>query len=36
MIPTSFEYRRAGSIDEALALLRDGGDEAKLLAGGTA
>ncbi len=34
MIPTSFEYRRAGSIDEALALLRDGGDEAKLLAGG--
>ena len=34
MIPTSFDYRRAGSIGEALSLLRDGGEEAKLLAGG--
>jgi carbon-monoxide dehydrogenase medium subunit len=33
VIPASFEYARAGSVDEALALL--GGDEdAKLLAGG--
>ena len=34
MIPTSFDYRRAGSVDEALALLREGGEDAKLLAGG--
>ena len=34
MIPTSFEYARAGSVAEALSLLSDGGDEAKLLAGG--
>lgn len=33
MIPAAFDYRRAGSLDEAIALL--GGDEdAKLLAGG--
>ena len=33
MIPAAFEYKRAGSVDEAIALL--GGDEdAKLLAGG--
>ena len=34
MIPASFDYTRAGSIEEALALLRDGGEKAKLLAGG--
>lgn len=32
MIPIDFEYKRAGSVDEALALL--GGDGAKILAGG--
>ncbi|MGH2935520.1 MAG: FAD binding domain-containing protein, partial [Gaiellaceae bacterium] len=33
MIPAAFEYRRAGSVDEAIELL--GGDpDAKLLAGG--
>lgn len=34
MIPQTFEYKKAHSIDEALALLREHGDEAKLLAGG--
>ena len=34
MIPTAFEYRKAASVAEALALLREGGPEAKLLAGG--
>lgn len=34
MIPAPFAYRRAGSADEALSLLADLGDEAKLLAGG--
>ena len=34
MIPAAFEYRRASSLGEALQLLSDGGDEAKLLAGG--
>jgi aerobic carbon-monoxide dehydrogenase medium subunit len=34
MIPASFEYMRAGSADEAIALLGEHGDEAKLLAGG--
>ncbi len=34
MIPASFEYRRAGSVDEALALLRQDPDGTKLLAGG--
>ncbi len=32
MIPAVFDYRRAGSVDEALALLSD--DNAKVLAGG--
>ena len=33
MIPASFDYERAGSVDEAVALLgRD--DDAKLIAGG--
>jgi carbon-monoxide dehydrogenase medium subunit len=34
MIPTTFEYVRAGSVDEAIALLEQFGEEAKLLAGG--
>lgn len=34
MIPASFEYRRAGSVDEALAWLGEDPDGTKLLAGG--
>ena len=34
MIPAKFEYRRAGSVDEALGWLADDPDDAKLLAGG--
>jgi len=34
MIPAAFDYRRAESLDEAIRLLGEGGDEAKLLAGG--
>ncbi len=34
MIPAPFEYHRADSVDAALALLAEHGDEAKLLAGG--
>ena len=34
MIPASFEYERAGSLDEALSLLAAGGDDARPLAGG--
>jgi carbon-monoxide dehydrogenase medium subunit len=34
MIPAPFEYRRAGSVDEALQMLTEGGEDAKLLAGG--
>lgn len=34
MIPAAFEYRRAGSVDEAVALVSEFGDEAKFLAGG--
>jgi aerobic carbon-monoxide dehydrogenase medium subunit len=34
MIPATFDYVRAGSVDEAIAALREHGDEAKLLAGG--
>ena len=34
MIPAAFDYVRAGSADEALALLTEHGDDAKLLAGG--
>ncbi len=34
MIPAAFEYRTAGSADEAISLLGEFGDEAKLLAGG--
>ncbi|HJQ46870.1 MAG TPA: FAD binding domain-containing protein [Amycolatopsis sp.] len=34
MIPAPFTYRRASTVDEALRLLGEYGDEAKLLAGG--
>ena len=34
MIPAAFEYKRASSADEALSLLSEHGDDAKLLAGG--
>ena len=34
MIPAAFEYVRAGSVEEAVALLARHGDAAKLLAGG--
>ena len=34
MIPAEFDYARAGSVDEAIALLAEGGEDAKLLAGG--
>jgi carbon-monoxide dehydrogenase medium subunit len=34
MIPAGFDYLRATSVDEALALLQEHGDDAKLLAGG--
>ncbi len=34
MIPAAFDFKRAGSSDEAIALLGEYGDEAKLLAGG--
>ncbi len=34
MIPAPFTYQRAGSVDEALGLAADGGEDAKFLAGG--
>jgi hypothetical protein len=34
MIPTSFEYTRPSSVDEAVYTLRDAGEDAKVLAGG--
>jgi carbon-monoxide dehydrogenase medium subunit len=34
MIPAAFDYVRAGSVDEAISLLGEHGDDAKLLAGG--
>ena len=34
MIPAAFDYRPVGSVEEAIALLQQHGDEAKLLAGG--
>jgi carbon-monoxide dehydrogenase medium subunit len=34
VIPAAFDYQRASSIDEAIALLSEHGDDAKLLAGG--
>jgi carbon-monoxide dehydrogenase medium subunit len=34
MIPAEFDYTAPASLDEAIAALRDGGEDAKLLAGG--
>jgi len=34
MIPNHLTYKKANSIDEALSLLKEHGDDAKLLAGG--
>ena len=34
MIPSSFEYHRPTSLDEAVSLLQEHGDDASLLAGG--
>ena len=34
MIPAEFEYHRAESVDDAVRALTDGGEDAKLLAGG--
>jgi carbon-monoxide dehydrogenase medium subunit len=34
MNPSQFAYQRAGSVDEAIALLREHGESAKLIAGG--
>ena len=34
MIAAEFDYQRVGSVDEAIAALGEGGEEAKLLAGG--
>ena len=34
MIPSAFEYVRAGSVDEALSALQAGGEDAKIIAGG--
>jgi aerobic carbon-monoxide dehydrogenase medium subunit len=34
VIPAEFDYVRPGSVDEALSALREGGEDAKLLAGG--
>src|SRR5216683_1384485 len=34
MFPAAFDYRRANSVDEAMALLQQHGGEARILAGG--
>ncbi len=34
MIPSEFDYIKAGSVKEALGLLQQHGDDAKVLAGG--
>jgi aerobic carbon-monoxide dehydrogenase medium subunit len=34
VIPAAFDYQRAGSVDEAVGLLTEHGEDAKLLAGG--
>ena len=34
MIPASFTYQRAGSVEEALDLVAEYGEDAKFLAGG--
>jgi len=34
MVPVAFEYHRAGSVAEALSLMAQHGEDAKILAGG--
>ncbi len=34
MIPAAFDYKAPTSLDEALQLLAEGGDDAKIIAGG--
>jgi len=34
VIPAKFDYVRPGSVDEAVRALVDGGDDAKVIAGG--
>jgi carbon-monoxide dehydrogenase medium subunit len=34
VIPAQFDYRRASTVEDALSLLSEGGDDAKLIAGG--
>src|SRR6266699_5519261 len=34
MIPAKFDYVRPGSVDEAVRALADGGEDAKIIAGG--
>ena len=34
MIPAAFDYKAPTSLNEALQLLADGGDDAKIIAGG--
>ena len=34
MIPAAFDYKKADSAEEAIALVAEHGDEAKFLAGG--
>ena len=34
MLPSAFEYHRPSTLDEALALLAEHGEDAKVLAGG--
>ena len=34
MKPAAFDYELAGSVDEAIQLLGQGGEDAKLIAGG--
>ena len=34
MIPAKFEYTKPGSVDEAVRALADGGEDAKVIAGG--
>ena len=34
MIPESFDYQRANSVSEAISLLKQHGEDAKILAGG--
>ena len=34
MLPSAFEYHRPSTLDEALALLTEHGEDAKVLAGG--